>query len=76
MFEIVLEEDYEDNYDYRKVEWENKDRRDKAEFERWANSSNSRSPRLSRRGTSMNSSKSSKTREFKVQRPTLELPKF
>ena len=48
MFEIVLEEDYEDNYDYRKVEWENKDRRDREEFERWANSSKSRSPRLSR----------------------------
>ena len=60
MFEIMLEEDYEDNYDYRKEEWENKDRRDREEFQRWANSSNSRSPRLSRQGTSMNSPQSSK----------------
>ena len=36
MFEIVLNEDYEDNYDYRRVEWANKARRDREEFEKWA----------------------------------------
>ena len=37
MFEVVLNEDYEDNYDYRRVEWANKIRKDREEFEKWAN---------------------------------------
>ena len=31
MFEIELYEDYEDNYNYREEEWEEKSRRDKVE---------------------------------------------
>ena len=32
MFEIVLNEDYEDNYDYRRKEWANKIRTDREEY--------------------------------------------
>ena len=63
MFEIVLDEDYEDNYDYRKVEWDNKKKRDKAEFDRWAGSHKTVS-RNARSAKSRSSSKKSDNNEF------------
>ena len=65
MFEIVLDEDYEDNYDYRKVEWDEKKKRDKAEFDRWAGGSKAVS-RNARSVKSRSSSKKSDSIEIKA----------
>ena len=74
MFEIELYEDYEDNYDYRETEWEEKSRRDKAEHERWASASKKTSNKTGRSIHSVSSSKDSKTSGAKFSNRGFDLP--